>query len=136
VHLLDKMMSDNINRDFFKGLVDLERQETRKDGAVIVTQKGTIALLEEWIGATFRPKDPKPLEDMFTAFRQVRQLRQKPAHAVQVEQFDQEYFREQRQLVIGAYAAVRTLRQVLANHPRLREYKVPDWLYNGEICSR
>jgi hypothetical protein len=136
VHLLDKMMSDNINRAFFKGLVDLEREETRKDGAVIVTQKGTIALLEEWLKAKYRPKDPKPLEDMLSTFRKVRQLRQKPAHAVQDDQFDQEYFREQRQLIIDAYATIRTLRQILANHPQLRNYKVPEWLYKGEIWTR
>jgi hypothetical protein len=136
VHLLDKMMSDNINRDFFRGLVELERQETRTDGAMIVTQKGTIALLEEWLRAMFRPKDPKPFEDIIGAFRKVRQLRQKPAHVVEEDRFDQEYFREQRQLIIDTYAAVRTLRHMLANHPHLRDYQVPDWLQNGDIWTR
>ena len=136
VHLLDKMMSENINRDFFKGLVDLEEIETRKDGASIVRKKGTIALLEEWLRSKFRPKDPQPFDEMFATFRRIRQLRQKPAHAVQEDKFDQAYFREQRQLVIEAYGAVRTLRQVLANHPRARGHEVPDWLFKGDIWTR
>jgi hypothetical protein len=41
-----------------------------------------------------------------------------------------------RELVIEAYGAVRTLRQVLANHPRLRAYEVPDWLSKGDIWTQ
>ena len=135
VQLLDKMMSDNLNYDFFQGEVPREEHELRSDGKVVVRQLGTIQLLDRWIHEYFKPADPTPIEKMLEVFRKVRKLRQKPAHAVAEDEFDQKYFREQRQLVLDAYEAVRTLRLILANHPRVRA-KPPEigkHLYEGEI---
>jgi len=120
VLLLDKMLSDNINKDFFEQDVPLEEDTTREDGKIVVRQKGTLALLQEWFGKFFHPADPAPIERMFKSLRTVRKLRQKPAHAVNENVFDLKYFKEQRQLVIDAYEAVRTLRLSFANHPRVR----------------
>jgi hypothetical protein len=39
VHLLDKMVSENINRDFFQNEVAYEWEEKRPDGRVVVRQK-------------------------------------------------------------------------------------------------
>jgi hypothetical protein len=126
VHLLDKMLSDNLSRDFFKSQnFALETEEMRKDGKVIVRLKGTLELLEEWVTRRFRAPDPKPMEECITALREVRQLRQKPAHAVNEDEFDQKYFDEQRKLVLRAYVAVRTLRLMLANHPLARGTRYP-----------
>jgi hypothetical protein len=134
VHLLDKLMSENLNREFFAGRVELESERQRGDGKVVVTQKGTIALLEDWLAATFRPKDPGPITEMLAAFREVRRRRQKPAHAAQDDAFDQGYFKEQRDLSIKAYAAVRTIRLILQNHPACRNHRVPDFL-NEQIWT-
>jgi hypothetical protein len=136
VLLLDKMISDNIERAFFQTDVEFEILEERNDGKFVARQKGTLKALEEWLMSKFRPKEPKPLEDMFENFRKVRKLRQKPAHAVNEDIFDQKYFREQRELIIDAYGAMRTLRLILANHPRTRGHEVPEWLYKGEIWTR
>ncbi len=133
--LLDKMMSDNINKKFFENDVDLESEKEREDGKIIVSQKGTIQILEDWINKYFRAADPEPIENMMKTFRKVRQLRQKPAHKVNADAFDQELFKQQRNIVINAYDAVRTLRLILANHPNVKENppKISDRLYKGEI---
>jgi hypothetical protein len=133
---LDKLMSGNLNQDFFKESgICLEREVGRKDGRVEVQRKGTITLLEEWADRIRFP-DPGPKGEMITTFKKVRELRQRPAHAADDNNFDQRYFAEQRDLVIEAYAAIRTLRMILANHPALAEYAgVPDWLYEGEIYT-
>jgi hypothetical protein len=135
VLLLDKMMSDNINKEFFADDLSLEEEEEREDGKTVVRQKGTITLLEEWIRRYFRPADPRPLDQMYTAFRKVRKLRQKPAHAVNENVFDLKYFQDQRQLVIEAYDAVRTLRLILANHRSVKRNPptIGEHLYKGEI---
>ena len=65
-----------------------------------VRQKGTLALLEEWLRKYFQPAEAEPFENMFKGFRSVRRLRQKPAHAVDKNIFDLRYFKEQRRLVI------------------------------------
>ena len=83
----------------------------------------------------FRPADPKPFEDMLKGFRAVRKLRQKPAHAVNENVFDLKYFKDQRQLVIDAYNSIRTLRLVLANHPKvkLNPPSIGEYLARGDI---
>lgn len=135
VLLLDKMISDNINKEFFRQDLSLEEDQEREDGKVVVRQKGTIALLEEWVRKYFRPADQAPIDKMISAFRKVRKLRQKPAHAVKEDMFDQKYFKDQRQLVIESYDAIRTLRLMFANHPNVRKNppEIGEDLYKGEI---
>jgi hypothetical protein len=43
VGLLDKMMSDNINKKFFKNEISYETETQRSDGKIIINQKGTSA---------------------------------------------------------------------------------------------
>ncbi len=134
-HLLDKMMSENINSDFFPSTLDRESRVQRSDGTVVVARKGSIALLEEWLGKTFRPADQSPVDEMFRTFREVRKLRQKPAHAVDDDAYDPSLFREQRQLFLRAYDAVRTMRLLLSNHPRAKAVleEMNQEVRNGDI---
>lgn len=135
---LDKMMSDNINKKFFLGEVGDEVEEERDDGKILVRQRGTIAMLEEWITTYFRPTDPKPMTKLIDAFKAVRKKRQQPAHSLKPDSFDQKYIHEQRQLIMDAYGAIRTIRLVLANHPKVRvadDLGIPDVLYQGLIWT-
>lgn len=133
--LLDQMMSDNINKKFFQNDISDEIEEERDDGKVIVRPKGTITILEEWVGKFFKPSDPQPMQELFNAFKEVRKLRQKPAHSVNPDKFDQSYFKTQRDLIIKAYGAIRTIRLILSNHPRVKgaNIEVQEELYKGEI---
>jgi len=92
VYILDKMISDNFNRDFFKGDVHLEDETTRPDGKIQVNQKGTIRLLEEWVKQKFRIEEPQPITDMIECFKEIRKIRQRPAHALDDNEFNQEFF--------------------------------------------
>lgn len=135
IHLLDKMLSDNINKKFFEKDVDLEMDEERADGKIVVRQKGTIQILESWLNKFFKPADRTPIDEMIQTFKDIRKLRQKPAHKINNNSFDQKFFHQQRETVIRAYEAVRTLRLILANHPRV-EVNPPDigeHLLKGEI---
>jgi hypothetical protein len=134
--LLDKLLSENINKDFFQNEVAIEEEKAREDGKIEVTQKGTLRLLSEWITSKFRPVDPAPMEQIFVTFKKVRKLRQKPAHALYENDFDQKYIHEQRKLMLDVYRAVRCLRLVLANHPKARDVPVPVWLKEGKIWTK
>lgn len=133
--LLDKMMSDNINKKFFENDVDLESEEERGDGKIVVRPKGTIQILGAWVTKYFRPVDKKPINDMLATFKKVRKLRQKPAHKVNSDTFDQAFFHKQREIVVRAYDAVRTLRLILANHPSVKASPpdIGEHLSKGEI---
>lgn len=135
VHLLDKAISENINREFFLNDVSFEYDEIRSDGKVIVRQKGTIQILDEWLKLVFEGKNRGPIERMVNTFKEIRQLRQHPAHAIDEDVFDQKYFGQQRELIRKAYRDIRLLRVIFANHPAVQGYKVPDWLYSGRIWT-
>jgi hypothetical protein len=136
VLLLDKMISDNISKDFFQGEVAYESEEVRRDGKIVVRQKGTLAILDEWIHKRFRIEDWEPIDQMSKVFREVRRRRQHPAHAIDENMFSQAYFREQRELITRAYDGIRTLRLLLANHPGADEVEVLRVVQDGKIWTR
>lgn len=133
--LLDKMMSDNINKKFFEADVEMEIEEEREDGKIVVKPKGTIQILESWVNKFFKPVDPAPIEHMIATFKEVRKLRQKPAHKVNTDSFDQDIFKKQRTVVVNAYDSVHTLRMILANHPKVKANppEINEQLFKGEI---
>ena len=134
VHLLDKMLSDNLNKEFFKGKVELTKLEKR--GEVFIEQnKGTIVLLQEWLDKIVKFPDPKPKDDMIKTLKEIRDERSKPAHHVQDDKWDNKYFAEQREIIMRAYQAIRTLRLIFSNHPLAKSVNVPDWLCKGEIWT-
>lgn len=135
VLLLDQMMSDNINKKFFGDDISYEDEEERSDGKIVVRPKGTIRMLEEWFLKEMRFTDSKPFEDMIKKFKNVRKLRQKPAHKPEDSKFDQKLFTEQRDLICDAYGAIRIIRLMLVNHPATKDYKVPELLYKAEIWT-
>lgn len=133
--LLDKLISDNLNKEFFKKDLLLETEESMKDGRIKVIQKATITLLEEWLDRVQFP-NPDPKIEMIKTFREIRKLRQFPAHTLQEDLFDQKYIKKQRDLITKAYKAVRTLRLIFANHPKVKDYnEIPDWLFKGNVSN-
>jgi hypothetical protein len=135
VLLLDQLLSDNINVHFFADEVEREREVQRDDSKIEVQRKGTIQILDEWTRKYFNFSDPQPWEDCIAAMKRVRKLRQKPAHVVNQDRFDQQYFKDQRELILAAYNAVRTVRLLLANHPDViaASIDVPSTLVQGKI---
>jgi hypothetical protein len=92
-------------------------------------------MLEEWLGKNFRTPVPEPLQEAIGAFKKVRELRQKPAHAVNEDDFDKTLLHRQRELMIKAYDAVRVLRLCLANHPLAKSVEVRQELHDGQIWT-
>ena len=135
--LLDQMISDNINKDFFRKEVPTETETKRVDGKIEVQPKGTLTLLNDWLRSYFRTSDWEPWDKAFQHLKEVRRLRQKPAHAVNDNVFDQKYISDQRTLIINAYSALQTLRLILMNHPAVKAAKIdiPDWLAKGLIWT-
>jgi len=131
IHLLDKLISENINREFFVGVIPIEEEHTRKDGKVEVRLTGTLQMLEEWLKKTFIPEDKKPMEEMIQTFKEIRKLRQKPAHAIDDNTYDQKYIKEQRELMKRAYTGIRLIRLIFENHPSTKEYEIPDVIKEG-----
>jgi hypothetical protein len=136
VLLLDKLLSDNIDIVFFRNDVPSERDEMRPDGKVEVKRIGSLQMLSDWLAGHFTTKDQEPIQEMIETFRNIRKLRQKPAHAISEDSFDQGYVRDQRALMMQAYGAIRTLRLIFANHPSASKVEIPRWLSEGRIWTQ
>lgn len=130
-------MSENINKDFFQNDVPKEIENEQKDGRVKIQNKGTLLILDDWLRKFFRTDDGIPWDNANKTFRKIRKLRQKPAHSINENIFDQRFFKEQRELIIEAYTSIRTLRMMIENHPKVRNSKneVPEWLRGGKIWT-
>jgi hypothetical protein len=113
VHLLDKMLSDNMDRDFFNNEVSFEFEETRNDGKIVVNQKNSIHILSDWLHDQFQTDDWSEIEDMLQTFKTVRKLRQPQAHAIKENEYDPQYTRRQQELMKKVYQGLKTLRIVL-----------------------
>ena len=137
VGLLDKMMSDNINKKFFENDISFEDEQTRPDGKIVIKSKGTIRLLEEWVNKYFHPHDREPIDNMFKTFRRIRKERQRPAHAIDDNRFDQKYFIDQRQILQEAYSAIKIIRLMFTIHPlvKIANIDVPRDLLEGKIWT-
>ena len=132
---LDKCLSENLNSAFFQDEVPIKIEIPRGNGRFELQTKGTIAILDEWLKARFKPKDPAPRDEMVATLRRIRKLRQRPAHALEDDHFDDRIFQKQRDLICEAYKAIRVIRLILMNHPRLKGYVVPDVLQEGKIMT-
>ncbi len=135
VHLLDKMLSENVDRDFFKNDIPLEEEHQRSDGKIQVAPRGTLALLRDWISTRYRDADGADVSDEVVGpFKRIRKLRQKPAHEIQQDKFDISLPGQQDQLLVDVLQALRKLRWLLMSHPNARgKYQPPDWLDGDNI---
>ena len=77
------------------------------------------------------------MKELIDTFKIVRNQRQKPAHSLKPDEFNQKYFHSQRDLIIKAYDAIRLIRLIFANHQwvRVAYVKIPDLLYQGKVWN-
>lgn len=131
---LDKMLSDNLNRKFFAEQgIELEERTDTKSGEIEIIRKGTLRLLEDWIRKSFRPKEGDPAAEIVGPLKAVRKARQPSAHKVVEDSYSPEYVKKQKAMIDSAYEGIRTLRLILANHPRARSVDIPGHLVSGTM---
>jgi hypothetical protein len=133
VMLLDKMISDNINKDFFKGQIQAYDLEKVDANLIERKPKGTLRLLEEWLLSTYNHPNKQVLVDIFKPFKKIRRERQGPAHRIRENDYDLKYVDKQKELINQSYSSIRALRTIFQQHPKAKRYTVPDWLENGQI---
>ena len=132
---LDKLLSDSIDARFFEGKVSLETETPRPDGKIVVQRKGTLTLLEEWLLQEIIWDDPVAFREVvIQPLREVRRLRQAPAHTFTSDAFSEDYYIKGASSVCGA---VSTASPTFAGRSRDTRkppvVDIPDWLDEGRI---
>jgi hypothetical protein len=64
--------------------------------------------------------------------KNLRKIRQKPAHELYANIYDEKIWIDQKKLMHNVYSAVRAIRLLLANHPLARHAKIPEVLFDGK----
>jgi len=100
-----------------------------------VRHRGTLTLLEDWLRARIEVEDSDVFDVIMEPLKEVRRLRQRPAHRIETDQFNRRYHDMQDQLMKTVYTSVSTIRRWFGTHPDVKDYKVPDWLDKGKIKS-
>lgn len=125
IQLLDKMLSDNISRKFFREEVPFEEELERDDGKIEVKQRGTIAILEGWLASVHSAEDERIVK-IICALREVRKQRNKPAHRVKKNEYDDSVTVDQREIVESVYLSLRELRNFLSEQQGAEHYEAPE----------
>jgi hypothetical protein len=134
VMALDKLLSDSIDGKFFEGKVPLETEIPRPDGKIVVQKKGTLTLLEEWLLQGIIWSDPAAFRKVIIQpLREVRSLRQKPAHTFTPDTFSAEYHTKRKQLLWSVFNSLSNIRATFAKHPTAGNIPIPNWLDDGSI---
>lgn len=135
VHLLDKMISDNLNKKFFEGKVDMFEIVELEEGIVERKPKGTIRLFEEWLTKKFKVDGDEEIKSIFKSFKKIRRERQNPAHKISENEYDEKYVGLQQNLMDEAYNSMRHLRHIFQQHPKANGFEIPKWIESGEVKS-
>lgn len=135
VHVLDKIISENIDREFFRGDVPLEDCQERQDGRIVVTTPGTLTLLERWLSTFYRTANGENIAaEVLIPLKAIRKLRQEPAHRLTEDGYDEGLPGRQDALVGELVRGLSSLRLILSSHPRARSsYSAPEWLDGDRI---
>ena len=131
--LLNKMIPDNINENFFQNEIKKEVETIRRDKKIIVNKKRSVKLLDEWLDKLFHKKSEKPHKDFIKDFKELNRYRQNPAHAIDEDEFEMKYFRDQTKLMESIYRGVQAVRIILSSHPKAKDYMIPNDLDERNI---
>lgn len=134
VMTLDKLLSESIDVNFFQGKVPLETERRRPDGKIIVQNKGSLTLLEEWLLKEITWDDPDAFRKVvIQPLREVRRLRQMPAHTFTPDTFSTEYREKRKRLLWDVFNSLSNIRATFGRHPRADRIQIPDWLDDDHI---
>lgn len=134
VQTLDKMLSENLSRQFFKNDLSMDQRIEAKDGTVEKRPLGTLVLLERWLSDRYRDVDGVDVaREVLEAFREVRKIRQVPAHRLDQDEYDLTLPRQQDELLTRIIHALTILRLVFFAHPLAKGYSPPSWLDGDSI---
>lgn len=133
INLLDKYISENINKSFFEGKIDLEERKPIDDDTFERIQKGTLMLLEEWISTVFRYADDSIPIEIMKPLKKVRKERQAPAHKVIDNSYDPSLIHRQKEIMEGCYLSLGSIRRNIQTHPHAKDVELDDGLDRDNV---
>lgn len=127
INTLEKLVINNLEPEAFARdanlIVSVERKT--EDGF----NKGTLVLMSEWFSKNVSAE--KIEETIIKPLKMLRKIRQKPAHQLYDNLYDEAIWEDQKELMQSVYSAVRAIRLLLTNHPDCEKVIIPKILFEG-----
>lgn len=101
VSILEKLTISNINVAFYKNV------------GIDVKDDRSLSYMEEFLNNVL----PKYKDDILTPLKELRKIRQTPAHKITNNNYDVAYFTKQQLLAKGVYDSIYMLRRLFESHP-------------------
>lgn len=126
INLLDKYLSENINKPFFERWLELEERKQIEENTFERIQKGTLRLLEEWINTVFTYGDESIPKEIMKPLKRVRKERQTPAHKVINNDYDPSLVDLQKEIMESCYLSLGSIRRNIQTHPKAKSVELDD----------
>ncbi len=130
VLVLEKMVVHNISyKTFQKSAPYIESIERKDENG---KDKMSLVMFDEWLNKNIRtPEDLSQI--IIKPLRNIRKIRQKPAHELTSNKYDITLYKEQNDLMHDTYTAIRAIRLFFNNHPLVRDnIEIPEYLITGQ----
>jgi len=133
INLLDKYISENINKAFFKNKINLEELIPLDLNRYERVQKNTIRILEEWLSKFFNYTDVNTPKEIVKPFKKIRKERQNPAHNIIDNQYDPTYVKKQKEIMEECYLSMGSIRRNIETHPKAKSVELPKWMGSENV---
>jgi hypothetical protein len=135
-HLLDKIVSENLNLDFFRSEgLSMNEEKSRHDGRIQSVPKRTIRLLEEWLALRIRFEAMGAEKQIVAPFRAINKLRQPRAHTIVKDDYSADYQHKAEVLVSEVYTSLSNIRYLFQTHPDAKGYEFPEHLNPKNVLA-
>ena len=129
VLVLEKIVVHNISYKTFQKRTDYIASIERTDEKG--KDKGSLIMFEEWLNKNIYTKENMS-EIIIKPLRNIRKIRQKPAHELTSNKYDISLYKEQMDLMNDTYSAIRAIRLFFSKHPLVKNIEIPEYLITGE----
>ena len=110
-------------------IVSIERKDENGN------DKGSLVMFDEWLNKNIRASENLS-QIIIKPLRNIRKIRQKPAHELTSNKYDITLYKDQYDLMNDTYTAIRAIRLFFNNHPLVRNnVEIPEYLITGESIA-
>ena len=127
---IEKMFVHSLSYDFFKENGFLIKSVERKN--IDGTLKGSLQMFEEWLEINVK-EDENVINTVIKPLKNIRRIRQIPAHQLIKNDKDKKYFEDQHQIIVDLYKAIKYLRLFFNKHPLCADFIIPNFLDKSPI---
>lgn len=122
----DKLLSDNINKNYFNEKIDLIEINNNKK-----IHKNTIRLLKEWLEKINVKSEI--IDKIITPIKNIREQRNKSSHSIYDDKYDINFIIKQTEILTEVYYSLKYLLKELIKYYEIKTPSFDEWFINDKF---